>query len=192
MKNLKEVIPVIPSKDIVIGEASAPVTLVMFGDYESEATARANKVVIQLLEEYSGKINFVFRHFPMTRIHQKAHKAAEAAIGAAQEGKFWEMHQYLFANPKNLGVISLKSHAREVGVVDKKFLDHLINSDWGWFVQDDLRAGLELGITDIPALFVNDVLFEKELTLKNLELHINALLKEEEQGVITLKKTKRA
>ena len=83
-------------KEIVTGAATAKVKIVMFGDYESEACAKATDVVEDLLKEYDGKINFVFRHFPLTKIHQKAHKAAEAAIGASQEGKFWEMHRYIF------------------------------------------------------------------------------------------------
>lgn len=192
MKNNKEIIPVIPPREIVIGEASAPVSLVMFGDYESEACSQANQVIKELLEKYKGSINFVFRHFPMTRIHQKAHKAAEAAIGAAQEGKFWDMHQLLFENHRNLGTISLKSYAREAGVVDKRFLDNLINSYFGWFVQDDLKEGLKLGVTDIPAMFINGVRFEKEPTLKNMKAAIDELLVKRKSRVVKLKEKKRA
>lgn len=176
MKNNKEIIPIISSRDVVIGEASAPITLMMFGDYESEATVQANEVVKTLLEEYQGKVKLVYRHFPLTKIHQKAHKAAEAAIGAAQEGKFWEMHQYLLAHRQNLGVISLKSHAREVGVKDKRFLERLINSEYGWYVQDDLKEGLALGVKDVPAFFINKVKFDKEPSLKNFKTFLDAAL----------------
>ena len=192
MKFQKEVVPVIPPKEIVIGEASAPVNIVMFGDYESDACAKATNVIAELLKEYDGKINFVFRHFPLTKIHQKAHKAAEAAIGAAQEGKFWEMHQYIFAHRNNLGIISLKSYAREVGVTDKKFLENLMNSYFGWFVQDDLREGLEMGVTDIPCFFINGTRFEKEPTLKNLQAQINELLTKKISRLGKIKEKKRA
>ncbi|HVF81556.1 MAG TPA: thioredoxin domain-containing protein, partial [Flavisolibacter sp.] len=157
-----------------------------------EETGQATEVIRQLLEEYTGKVNFVFRHFPLTKVHQKAHKAAEAAIGAGQEEKFWEMHQLLFAHRRNLGVISLKSYAREVGVKDKRFLDHLINSDWGVYVQDDLKEGLELGIKEIPVLFVNGEWFEKDITVKNVKASIDALLKTDPSSVIKLKSKKRA
>jgi protein-disulfide isomerase len=192
MKNHKEKVPIIPSKDVVVGEASAPVTLIMFGDYESEATAKANAVVTKLLEEYSGKIKLIYRHFPLTRIHQKAHKAAEAAIGAAQEGKFWEMHQHLIRNRQHLGVISLKSYAREVGVKDKRFLERLINSEYGWFVQDDLRDGLRLGIEDVPAFFINGELFDKEPTLVNFNNYLDRLLDKRDGAVSRMKEKKRA
>jgi protein-disulfide isomerase len=192
MKNHKEKAPIIPSKDIVIGEASAPVTVIMFGDYESEATAKANMVMTKLLEEYCGKIKLIYRHFPLTRIHQKAHKAAEAAIGAAQEGKFWEMHQYLIKHRQNLGVISLKSYAREVGVKDKRFLERLINSEYGWFVQDDLREGLKLGVVDVPTFFINGELFDKEPTLLNFKNYLDRSLDGRSRLVNKTKEKKRA
>lgn len=192
MKNKKDLVPVIPPKEIIVGDVTAPVKMVMFGDYESEACSKANEVVKELLQYYEGKLNFNYRHFPMTRIHQKAHKAAEAAIGAAQEGKFWEMHQLLFKYHRNLGVISLKSYAREAGATDKKFLDNLISSYFGWYVQDDLKEGINLGIEDVPAFFINGVLFDKEPTLKNFKAHIDTLLRKETPAVIKLKEKKRA
>ncbi len=167
---------VIPPKKIVIGDKNAPITLVEYGDYESEACGAANVVVEQLLERYAGQIKFVFRHFPLLKFHQRAHKAAEAAIGAAQEGKFWEMHKELFANRRNLGVISLKSHAREAGVTSKSFLNDLINGIYGIYVQDDLKEGMKLGVVDIPTFFLNGKKIEGEPTLKNLDNHIRALI----------------
>jgi protein-disulfide isomerase len=176
MKYQKEIPPVIEPKDVFTGSASAPITLMEFGDYESEACAKAHEVVKQVLEAYDGKVKFVFRHFPLTRIHQKAHKAAEAAIAAAQEGKFWEMHEELFANRRNLGVISLKSYAKEIGTTNKRFLDELINGTYGWNVQADLMEGLEKGVRDIPAFFINNQKVEGEPTFKNLSKAIDATM----------------
>jgi protein-disulfide isomerase len=87
----KEVEVIIEPRDVFVGEEDALVTLMEFGDYESEACAKANEIVKQLLEEYEGKIRFNFRHFPQTRIHQRSMKAGEAAVAAAQGGKFWEI-----------------------------------------------------------------------------------------------------
>jgi protein-disulfide isomerase len=170
----KEELPVIPSKDMVIGAAEAPVRLVMFGDYESVETRQANDVIKRVLESFECQINFTFRHFPLTRIHQKAHKAAEAAIAAGQEGKFWPMHQILLKHPKQLGIISLKGHAREVGVKDKRFLERLMDGDFGWFVQDDLQEGIKRGVRDIPALFINGKLVETPLTINR----VNRIIRE--------------
>ena len=173
-----EVVEVIPSKKIIVGDPKAPVTLMMFGDYESEASAKANEVVKEILEKFPQEVKFIFRHFPLVKVHQKAHKAAEASLAAAQEGKFWEMHNELFANRHSLGTISLKGHARDVGVKSKKFLDELLSSHYGVYIQDDLKEGMQLGVTSIPAFFINRKRFEDEPTHKNLFSAIKASLEQ--------------
>lgn len=179
MKYGKDVVPVIPQKDIIIGDPAAPVTLEEFGDYESVECAQAADVVKEILEKYEGRVKFIFRHFPLTSVHQKAHKAAEAAIGAAQEGKFWEMHHTLFDNRRNLGTISLKGYAREAGVTNKRYLDELINSTWGVYVQDDLHEGLERGVRTIPTFFINGEKYEGNATVKGLGAIIEETLADE-------------
>lgn len=181
MKNKKETVDFIPPRQIFIGVDKAPVTLELFGDYESEATREANEVMNALLEQFDGSIKYVFRHFPLTRIHQKAHKASEAAIAAAQEGKFREMHELLFHNRHHLGVISLKQYAREAGVKSKSFLDDLINSTFGWFVQDDLKEGLNRGVSDVPALFINGEAYTKTISQKALAAYVKPFMKQPEK-----------
>ncbi|RYZ00288.1 MAG: disulfide bond formation protein DsbA [Chitinophagaceae bacterium] len=172
----KEVAPVIPTNVLFLGADKAPVRLTLFGDYESAPSGAAHAVIRALVEQQPTELRYEYRHFPLTRLHQKAHKAAEAAIGAAQEGKFWEMHELLFQQRLTLGTISLKSYAREVGVKDKHYLDRLLNSDWGWYVQDDLREGLSMGVDDIPALFINGVRFTREITARNLKAAVDEAL----------------
>jgi protein-disulfide isomerase len=184
----KEVVPVIPSVDMYKGNVDAPVKLVLFGDYESNETRQLNAILNTILDNFEGKIKLVFRHFPMTQIHQKAHKAAEAAIGAGQEGKFWEMHELLMERPHSLGITALKSHAREVGVVNKKFLEQLMNSDFGWNVQDDLRAGIELGIREIPVLLINGKIMEKPLSAGRISKEIEEELKQVKGSAVKSKK----
>ena len=173
----KEEIIIIGPEEIFVGRKDAPVTLTEFGEYESEECARVNEVVKQLLEDYEGKIRFQFRHFPLTMIHQRSLKASESAVGAAQEGKFWEMHNILFANRRQLGTISLKRYAREIGITDKRFLDMLVNSTYSWQVRDDLLEGLQKGVRDVPAFFINGEKFLPEPTLQNLKKFFDELLK---------------
>ncbi len=173
----KEVEIIIEPKEIFVGKKEAPVTLVEFGEYENEDCAKANEVVKQLLEEYEGKMRFQFRHFPLTRIHQRSMKAGEAAVAAAQEGKFWEMHNVLFNNRRNLGTTSLKLHSKEAGVNNKKFLDDLVNGVYGWRVQDDLKEGLDRGVKDLPAFFINDERFVGKPTFANLSAAIELAYK---------------
>ena len=173
----KDDVIIIEPKEMFVGKMDAPVTLVEFGEYESEECAKVNEVVKQLLEEYEGKIRFQFRHFPLTLIHQRSLKASESAVAAGQEGKFWEMHNVLFANRRNLGTTSLKLHSKEAGVKNKKFLDELVNGVYGWQVQDDLKEGINRGVKEIPAFFINDVPFTGKPTFGNLSSAIDAALK---------------
>lgn len=173
----KEEIPVIEPKDIIIGNADAQVTLTEFIDYESEKCAQVHKVVKEVMQKFDNKINFNFRHFPLVKIHQRAHKAAEAAIGAAQEGKFLEMHETLLENRRHLGTITLKSYAKEIGITNKSFLNDLINSKYGWFVQDDLKDGIDLGVKEVPAFFIDGEKLEGNITIKSLTGFINDALK---------------
>jgi protein-disulfide isomerase len=159
---------IILSKNIWIGEVKAPVKLVEFGDYQSAACERANEVINNLLKKFDKTVKFNFRHFPLSKINQYAMKAAEAAVSAAQEGKFWEMHNAIFANRRNLGIISLKAYAKEIGITDKRFLDNLVNSTFSWQVRDDLLEGLKLGVREVPGFFINDKLFTAEPSLENL------------------------
>lgn len=174
---VKDVVEIIPPKDVFVGNPNAPVTLMEFGEYESEDCAKANEVVKKLLDEFDGKIRFQFRHFPMTRIHQRSMKAGEAAVAASQVGKFWEMHNILFDNRRQLGTTSLKLYSKEAGVVNKHFLDDLINSTYGWQVRNDLNEGIERGVRDVPAFFVNGEKVNGKPTFENLSRDIASALR---------------
>jgi len=173
----KEIVEIIEPKDVFVGKKTAPVTLVEFGEYENEDCAKAHEVVKKLLDEYEGKVRFNFRHFPQTKIHQRSLKAGEAAVAAAQEGKFWEMHNVLFNNRRNLGTTSLKLHSREAGISNKKFLDDLVNATYGWQVQGDIREGKEKGVTSVPAFFINGLPFTGKPTYENLKKGIDSALR---------------
>ncbi|MFV0606814.1 MAG: thioredoxin domain-containing protein [Niabella sp.] len=180
---------IIEPKDIFVGKKDAPVILMEFGEYENEECAKANEVVKQLLVDYEEKIKFNFRHFPLTRIHQRSMKAAESAIAAAQEGRFWEMHNILFQNRRNLGTTSLKLHSREAGISNKNFLEELVNGTYGWQVQDDLKEGITRGVKDIPAFFVNDVPVKGKPTYSSIASAIEDALKHGKKKAVPAKKT---
>ena len=167
---------IIEPVDVFVGNPEAPVTLTEFADYESAAAVSAHEVVKEILASYKNEVRFSFRHFPLRGRHQKAQKAAEAAVAAAQEGKFWEMHEILLKNRRNLGTISLRSYAKEAGITRKNFLDQLINGKYAWSVQDDLDEGIRLGVREIPSFFINGKRVEGELSLENIKVMIDAAL----------------
>lgn len=170
--------PVILPKDVLIGHPQAPLTLTEYGDYECETALHNDLIVRDVLQRYPGMVNFNYRHFPLTRIHQKAHKAAEAAIAAAQAGKFPQMHDMLLHNRRNLGAASLTCYARELGIGGLHFLDALVTGRYGQYVQGDLATGLKLGIKEAPAFFLNGTKLEGRVTVKNLCDQIEVMLKQ--------------
>ncbi|MEO8582568.1 MAG: thioredoxin domain-containing protein [Flavitalea sp.] len=174
---LKTPIEIISPKEFWVGDKNAAISLVEYGDYESEACAKANEAVKKLLIEFEGKLKFNFRHFPLTKIHQRSMKAAEASIAAGQEGKFWEMHNTLFAHRRQLGTISLKIYAKEVGVENKRLLTELVDSVYGWSVRNDLLEGLDKGVRDVPTFFINGELYEGKPTFESLKKAITELIK---------------
>jgi protein-disulfide isomerase len=170
--------PVILPKDVLIGHPQAPLTLTEYGDYECETALHNDLIVREVLQRYPGMVNFNYRHFPQTRIHQKAHKAAEAAIAAAQAGKFPQMHDLLLHNRRNLGAASLTCYARELGIGGLHFLDALVTGRYGQYVQGDLAAGLKLGIKEAPTFLLNGQILEGRVTVKNFCEKIDTMFKQ--------------
>ena len=82
----KEIVIIIKPTEMFVGNEKAAVTLMEWGEYESEECAKANEIVKQILEKYGDKIRFQFRHFPLTKIHQRSLKASESAVAAGQTG----------------------------------------------------------------------------------------------------------
>lgn len=173
---------IIEPEDIFIGNSKAAITIKFYVDYESITCLHANEVVKAVFKSNPDLLKLNIRHFPLTNKHQKAMKAAEAAVAASQENKLWEMHNLLFSNRKHLGLISLKSYAKTAGITNKKFFDELVNGRYAWAVRGDLMNAVEKGIRNVPAILVNDHLFEEEITVENLQRFINDVLQSEKEN----------
>jgi protein-disulfide isomerase len=142
-------------EDPVKGPATAPVTIVEFSDFQCPYCARVNPTLKQVEEKYGDKLRVVFRDFPLVQIHKDAAKAAEAGECAHEQGKFWEMHDRLFANQSKLQVEALKQTATEIGLDAEKFNQCLDSSKYAAEVQKDVDEGARYGVTGTPAFFIN-------------------------------------
>jgi protein-disulfide isomerase len=136
------------------GPANAPIEIIEFSDFQCPFCLRANPTVTQVLKTYGDRVHFVYRHFPLGN-HPNARPAAEASQCAAEQGKFWEYHDALFANPSRLGDADLKQHAVGLGLDPKRFNACVDTHKYKAQVDADMAAGEEAGVNGTPAFFVN-------------------------------------
>ena len=139
-----------PSK----GPEDAPVTIIEFSDFQCPFCSRVNPALDKVLETYGDDVRVVFRQFPLG-IHPQAPKAAEAALCAHEQGKFWEMHDALFADQRNLQVPALKEKAASLGIDTEAFNACLDEDRYADKVEEDFEAGRRAGVSGTPALFIN-------------------------------------
>ena len=151
------------------GSASARVTIVEFSDFQCPFCGRFSRETFdQLDRDYiaTGKVRYVFRHFPIEKIHPSAFKAALVGECARQVGKFWELHHRLFANQQALGDLDLLNHAKAVGIDGAGFQSCVVTPAATARVRQDLQEGARAGITGTPTFFLGVV--QKDGRLKAL------------------------
>lgn len=136
------------------GPADAPIQLIEFSDFQCPFCQRANPVVDQVLKTYGDKVKFVYRHYPLPN-HPNARPSAEAAACAEAQGKFWEYHDRLFANPAKLADADLKAHAVALGLDAAKFNTCFDNKQLKPGIDKDIADGEAVGVTGTPAFFIN-------------------------------------
>jgi protein-disulfide isomerase len=136
------------------GPSNAPVTIVEFSDYQCPFCSRAEDTVKKVMDDYKGKVRLFYRDYPLP-FHDKAQKASEAALCAADQGKYWEMHEKLFANQQALSVDQLKTHAKGLGLDAGKFDKCLDSGEKAKNVEKSKKAGEELGVQGTPHFFIN-------------------------------------
>ena len=143
--------------DPVNGDRNAKLVLVEFSDYQCSFCARyVQETFPQIEKEYikTGKLKYVFRDFPIESLHKDAFKAAEAGGCAFDQGKFWEMHDRLYANPTALGLSDLAKYAQAVGLDVKKFQQCLEKEEYTTEVRKDIADGQKAGVTGTPTFFL--------------------------------------
>jgi protein-disulfide isomerase len=149
-----------PAKQVDVGNApsrgpkNAPLTVVLFSDFQCPFCSRVEPSIQELEKTYPGKVRVAWKNFPLS-FHNNAKPAAEASLAAHEQGKFWEMHDILFKNQQALGAADLEKYAKEIGLDMGKFKAAMDSHKFAAQVDAEMKQGSSLGVQGTPASFVN-------------------------------------
>ena len=160
----------------VRGPKGAPVTIVMFSDFQCPFCSQSVPVVDDVLKAYPNDVNFMMKQFPLRQIHPNAEPAARAALAAGRQGKFWEMHDELYKNSKNLSPETIKGLAGNLGLDMKKFEADQASDDVKKQVDEEMALGAKSDVRGTPSFFVNGKIAQNR-TLDGFKTQIDAELK---------------
>jgi len=150
------------------GSSTATVMLLEYGDFECHRCVAAFHILKDALHWLDDSVCFVFRHFPDSEIHSHALTAAQAAEAAGSQGKFWEMHDSLFAHSPNLDDPQLLGYAAQLGMRLDRFKRELLEHTHTDKVNHDCTAGAEHGVDETPAFFINGVRYKGHWDVESL------------------------
>ena len=136
------------------GPKNAPLTVVLFSDFQCPFCSRVEPSIQELEKTYPGKVRVAWKNFPLS-FHNNAKPAAEASMAAHEQGKFWEMHDILFKNQQALSAADLEKYAKEIGLDMGKFKAAMDSHKFSAQIDADMKQGSAVGVQGTPASFVN-------------------------------------
>ena len=148
----------VSAADHVRGAHYAPVTIIEYGDFECPSCKQAAPAVLLQIKRFDGCVRLAFRHFPLEEFHANALIAAEASEAAAAQGRFWEMHDQLFDNQRQLHRDHLRQLAEALGLDMQRFSKELKDRVHLPRIRQHAAEGRGLGIRSTPTFYVNGAL----------------------------------
>ena len=155
---------------------NAPVLIVEFSEFACPYCSRVNPTLEQVKETYGDKIAIVFRDFPLP-MHKDAPKAGEAGHCAAEQGRFWEMHDKMFEHQRALKPDQLKEYAVEIGLDEAAFAECLDSGKYADNIEADRADGERVGVSGTPAFFINGQFINGARPFESFKEVIDAELK---------------
>ncbi len=162
--------------DHSVGPAHARVTVTEYGDFECPNCKQAAPAVKLLLDRFAGRIRFVYRHFPLEEVHPHALHAAEAAESSGVQGKFWPMHDLLFANQPHLKLQQLRGYAERLQLDMARYTAEMDDHVYLQRVREQIQGGRESGVRSTPTFFVNGRIQDVSFGLRFLFGAVDAAL----------------
>lgn len=158
------------------GPAAARLTIVEFSDFQCPFCRTGAEALTAIAKAYPKDVRVVFKQFPLES-HSQAALAAEASLAAHAQGKFWEMHDRIFANPRALTEANFIAWAKEFGMDVPRFASELASHKYQNAVQAETREGLDAGVEGTPTVFLNGRPYRGAVTLEDLQPAVAAALK---------------
>jgi protein-disulfide isomerase len=165
---------VVSTDDPSLGRSDGALTIVEFADFECPHSREASLTMRELSLKYPERIRYIYRDFPISDVHPIAQKAAEAGECAAEQGRFWEYHDKLYANQSDLSVERLPEFARELGLNTQVFESCLKSGRKQQEVLLDYQDGLAAGVRGTPTFFLNGTKVEGAIPKNVLEQLISS------------------
>lgn len=175
-KILEDPVPISIKGDPSRGPANARVTIVEFSDFQCPYCSLAAPKALSLADMYPRDVKVVFKQFPLD-MHSQARVAAEASLAAAAQGKFWEMHDRMFAHFRQLSRANILHWAEESGIDMARFTQDLDSHKYGPMVEKELNEGMEAGVMGTPSFFINGKRYNGAMEPAAVKPYIDAELK---------------
>jgi protein-disulfide isomerase len=162
--------------DHSLGPAHAPVTVVEYGDFECPTCKQAAPSLKLLLKHFPEQVRIVFRHFPLEEVHPHALCAAEAAEVAAAQGKFWDMHDLMFANQLHLKPNQLHGYAEQLRLDMARYTAEMDDEIYRQRIREHIDSGRRSGVRGTPGIFVNGQIHDVSAGMQSLFDKVTAVL----------------
>ena len=173
----------VPLDDAPIrGPASALVTIVEFSDYQCPFCSRAHNTIVELEKQYEGKIRVAMKQHPLD-FHPNAKPASLAALSAGEQGKYWEMHDKIFANQQNLDAATFEGYAKDLGLNVEKWKTDQQSPKFQALIAKDSALAMQIGATGTPAFFINGKKVSGAQPIDNFKRVIDAELSRAQEMV---------
>lgn len=167
--------PKILESDPQKGPNDAPIIIIEYSDFECPFCKQGFGIMKDVFNVYSGKVKMAYKQFPLP-LHKNARNAANASLCANEQGKFWEIHDLMFANQNKLSFNDLKKYAAQSKVDIKKFNSCLDAKKYDSIIDADMAEGASFGISGTPAFFVNGIFVNGAEPLEEFKKIIDAEL----------------
>jgi protein-disulfide isomerase len=175
MANLK---PPVNEKDHIKGTLHAPVILVEYGDFQCPHCGAAHPILKEIEKIYKDRLAFIFRHFPLAEYHPYAQMAAVASEAAANQGKFWQMHDLIFENQESLSPQTLLILAKGLKLDMNTFEKDIKDPKLFEKVEANFESGVISGVNGTPSFYINSMKFNGSYDFQSLTHAIDKELSE--------------